>query len=441
MTGTRLARYFLLAVLPLFVACADDENKIGTTVKGTRVAAIEEVKALEPDPALKDVKPALPEKTNPSSWTQVGFDASHAVPHADVSMHPKILWKESIGAGSDSDFKLLAHPVIDRGVIYTMDAHGVVRAFAAASGDEKWRVETTPPKVDDDAIAGGLAVDGTALYVTTGFGDVLALDTQKGAVLWRRALLKPLRAAPVFADHRVYVISIDNDLNALDARTGDVLWHQSGIAESATLMGASSPAVDGDTMIAAYNSGEVFALRAQNGRALWNYSLAAPAQVGALPAIADIRGLPIVDHGYVYAISHSGRIASIEQRSGERVWETDIGGIDTPVVSGDAVFLYSGDNRLIALSRDKGRALWAQALPKLVDPMDKNSDRIVWTGPVLAGDRLWMVNSQGSLASFSPENGAPLDSIDIGKPIYLTPIVADHTLYVVSDDGTLIALR
>ena len=52
-----------------------------------------------------------------------------------------------------------------------------------------------------------------------------------------------------------------------------------------------------------------------------------------------------------------------------------------------------------------------------------------------------MVNSQGSLASFSPENGAPLDSIDIGKPIYLTPIVADHTLYVVSDDGTLIALR
>ena len=52
-----------------------------------------------------------------------------------------------------------------------------------------------------------------------------------------------------------------------------------------------------------------------------------------------------------------------------------------------------------------------------------------------------MVNSQGHLASFSPLDGAPIDTIDIGSPIYLAPIIADRTIFVVTDDGTLVALR
>jgi outer membrane protein assembly factor BamB len=196
-----------------------------------------------------------------------------------------------------------------------------------------------------------------------------------------------------------------------------------------------------DSVIVAYNSGEIFALRVQNGRASWNYSLAAPTQVGALPAIADIRGLPVVDRGRVYAISHSGRMAAIDQRSGDRAWEADIGGIDTPVVAGDAVFLYGGDGQLMALTRDSGRVMWIKPLAKRADPKDKDSDRVVWAGPVLAGERVWMVNSMGQLASFSPEDGAPIDTIDLGSPVYLSPVIADRTMYVMADDGTLIALQ
>jgi hypothetical protein len=52
-----------------------------------------------------------------------------------------------------------------------------------------------------------------------------------------------------------------------------------------------------------------------------------------------------------------------------------------------------------------------------------------------------MVNSMGHLSSFSPKDGAPLDSIDLGAPAYISPIVADHTMYVLTDDANLIALR
>ena len=441
MNKNGLARIVLLSAAALLAACSDPANKIGSTVKGERISALEATKMLEADKGLKGSKPALPHSIVNFSWSQAGYDSEHAMPYAEVAAHPAVLWEQSIGEGSDSDFKLLAHPVVEHGIVYTMDARGAVTAFDAKTGEKKWGFDTTPKDGEDEAIGGGLAVDGGVLYATTGFGDVLALDAKSGAVKWKKSLLKPLRAAPTVADNHVYVVSIDNDLNALDAKTGDSLWHQSGIAEAATLMGASNPAVSGDNVIAAYNSGEVFDLRVQNGRVLWDYSLAAPAQVGALPAIADIRGLPVIDHGVVYAISHSGRMAAIEQRSGDRLWEAEIGGIDTPVVAGDAVFLYGGNGQLIALARDSGRAMWVSDLPQKVDPSDKDSDRLVWAGPILAGERLWMVNSDGKLASFSLEDGAPKDSIDVGSPLYLPPIVVDHTFYVVTDGGKLVALR
>jgi len=441
MSENKFTRILWLSAAIALVACDSDSNKIGSTVKGDRVAVLEQAKTLEADKGLEGLKPSLPSEIVNLSWPQPGYDCEHAMPNAQASSHPKILWKTGIGEGSSSDFKLLSHPVVEHGVVYTIDAQGLVSSFDADTGKKGWTLDTTPKDSEGPAIGGGLAIDGGTLYATTGFGDLYALQAKTGEIKWRKALLKPLRAAPTVADDRVYVVSIDNELSALNASDGEILWHQSGTAESAAIMGASSPAVQGDTVVVAYSTGEIFGLRAQNGRVSWTYSLAAPAQIGALPAIADIRGLPVVDHGRIYAISHSGRVASVDQRSGDRVWENDIGGIDTPVVAGDAVFLYGGNGQLIALARDSGRAMWVTPLQKRVDPNDKNSDPLVWAGPVLAGERLWMVNSRGVMAAFSPEDGSPQGDIDLGEPIYLSPVVADKTFFVVTDTGKLIALR
>ncbi len=442
MNRKALNRAVLLSAAVALAACGGTKNKIGSTVKGERIAVIEQTKAIEPDKELAaSVKPTLPREVVNLSWPQAGYDSQHAVPNAQASVTPGILWKADIGAGSSSDFKLIAHPVAARGYVFTMDAEGRVRSFDAETGQRVWETDTTPKGSDEPAMGGGLAIDGDTLYATTGFGDVYALEMKTGKTKWQRSLQKPLRAAPAVFDNRVYVVSVDNDLNAVDATDGQVLWRQSGITESAALMGAASPAVQGDVVIVAYNSGELFGLRTQNGRVSWNYTLAAPAQVGALPAIADIRGLPVIDRGQVFAISHSGRIAAIDQRTGERIWESEIGGINTPVVARDTVFIFGNDSQLIALDRKSGRPIWVSNLQKNEDPADKASDRVVWTGPILAGEKLWMVNSMGTLTSFSPETGATETKIDLGRPVYLSPIVVNKTFYVVTDDGKLIALR
>lgn len=432
----------LCGVAVLLAACGSSDKGEGAAASsGPRLSVLDAGKKLTADASLSHFVVSLPEPAVNRDWAQAGGNTEHAPGHPALSPVPETEWSESIGSGSGSDYKLLSTPVVSGNAIYTQDSRGRVSAFRLQDGDRYWRVDTAPPDRDGEAMGGGVAVDGNVVYVTTGFGEILALRAANGDILWRRMVGKPIRSAPTIAEGRVYAITIENETYALDAKSGLVLWRHSGIAESATLMGASSPAVHGDTVVVAYSSGELFGLRSQNGRVVWGDVLAVPTKVGALPAIADIRGLPVIDQNRVYAISHSGRMAAIDERSGERVWETDIGGVNTPAMAENTVFIVTNDNELIALERASGRVLWLTQLRKNKDPDDKSSRPVSWFGPVLAGGRLWLTNSLGELAAYAPETGFALFDQELAGAFFLPPVVADRAMLLLDDSGDLHVLR
>jgi len=131
---------------------------------------------------------------------------------------------------------------------------------------------------------------------------------------------------------------------------------------------------------------------------------------------------------------------AIDLRTGDRVWEQDIGGVHMPWVAGDYIYVLSDDGDLICLTREDGRVRWVRALPRYGDEEDK-SDPESWSGPVLASDRLIVVSSSGEAFSVSPYTGAPLGKTDFPDGVYINPVVAGKTLYVVTDNADLIALR
>jgi outer membrane protein assembly factor BamB len=133
-------------------------------------------------------------------------------------------------------------------------------------------------------------------------------------------------------------------------------------------------------------------------------------------------------------------LVSIDLRTGDRVWEQDIGGVHMPWVAGDYVYVVSDEGDLICLTRDDGRIRWVRALPRYQDE-DAKKDPVQWSGPVLASDRLIVVASDGEAFSVSPYTGAVLGHVDFPDGIFINPVVADKTLYLVTDDAELIALR
>jgi outer membrane protein assembly factor BamB len=439
-TNLRVLLPLLLAAAISLSGCDDLFKSAKVKLPGERISVLALEKELEPDPDLARVVVALPHPVTNRDWPQAGGVPSHNIGHPALPDDLTVAWQAGIGEGASRFAQVLAGPVVADGVVYAMDAKSLVTAIDATDGKQVWQTDITPEDDESQAWGGGIGVDRGHVYVDSGFGQVLSLDTADGKILWRVNAGAPLRGAPTIADGRVFVVTVDNELLVLSTDDGHKLWAYDAIPESAQIAGSASPAIEAGVVVATFSSGEITALRVENGRVLWTDSLAATRRFDAISTLADIRGRPVIDRGRVYAVSHSGRMAALDIRTGERVWEQDIGGIYTPWAAGDFLYVLSISNQLICLTRSDGRIRWITQLDSW-ENMDSQSGPLHWAGPLLAGDRLIAVASNGAAWSVSPYTGQVLGQVDLPAGSFLSPVVADNTLYLMTNDANLTALR
>jgi outer membrane protein assembly factor BamB len=289
-------------------------------------------------------------------------------------------------------------------------------------------------------MGGGVAYDDGKLFMTSGFGVVICMNAKTGRDIWRKNLGMPIINAPVVSGGRIFVSTHDNHFYALAESDGRQLWDNQGISDSAGILASTNAAVSGETVIAPYTSGEIFALRVQNGQVGWSDVLSRSGHVTALSQLDDIAGRPVIDRGVVYAISQSGLMAAFSVNTGERLWSRDIGGIQTPWAAGDYVYVLDNNARLICLTRKEGKVRWIHQLPQYEDP-DNKADPIIWAGPVLVSDRLVVVSSNGYAEAISPYDGRLTGRVDIPDGTVIPPVVAGGILYLYTSDAELVALR
>ena len=113
---------------------------------------------------------------------------------------------------------------------------------------------------------------------------------------------------------------------------------------------------------------------------------------------------PVVDRGTVTVISNGGRMASLELRTGGHLWDRDVASRVHPWAAGDFLFVTTSDAQLVAMTRRDGRVRWVQQLARFRDE-ERRRGPIDWTGPVLAGGRLVLANSNREIVAFDPSNG------------------------------------
>lgn len=192
--------------------------------------------------------------------------------------------------------------------------------------------------------------------------------------------------------------------------------------------------------MAGYSSGELIAYRYENGRNLWSDALARTSISTSVSSISDIDADPIIDRGRVFALGEGGRMASYELVTGQRIWELNIAGISTPVISGEWLFVLTDDARMLAIARTSGKVRWITTLQRYRDAKDRKGE-IHWYGPVLAGNRLITVSSKGEVYSVSPGEGSATMVTDLNTDFSLPPIVANNMLYLLADNGTIYAYQ
>ncbi len=411
-----------------------------TPVLGERVPILVSESDVVADKSLAGVDVLLPEAAANDGWRQPGGNAAKSMGHLALGASPARIWSKDVARPSKKE-RLAAAPVVSENKLFVIDTDGVVHALAADTGAELWRANTANEEGNKGArFGGGVSVEGERAFASNGLGDVVAINVADGAVIWRKRPGGPLRGAPTLANGNAYVVTQDNQLFALSQDTGEIGWTVSASLETQGVFGVAAPASAQGTVIAGFSSGELNAYRYENGRSLWDVVLSRTSMSTSVSSLSDIDALPVIDQGRVYAIGQGGRMVAMDIASGNPLWEQTIAGISTPWAAGEWLFVVTDDARLLAIARGTGKIRWIAQLRHYRNEK-KLKNPISWVGPVLAGGRLVLGNSEGEIVFASPTDGTITSTMDVKEAITLPLTVANNTLYVLDDKGRLTAYR
>jgi outer membrane protein assembly factor BamB len=440
-------RVGLVALAALLSGCNDGELILQGTRLSPREAAIgvdaSGQAALAVDAgAAQPVAISLPGQQNNAEWSHRAGNAAHQPGNAAYSGNLTPAWSARIGKGESRKNRITADPVVAGGRIFTMDSDATVTA-TTTSGATAWHTDLTPAADrDGDASGGGLAFGEGRVFATTGFGELVALDAATGAVAWRQKFDVAVGGAPTVVGGKVYVVARDGSAWAIGAADGRVAWQLSGAPTQAGVAGVSAPAVSGTTVVFPFASGQMVAADTKDGNMMWVGHVAGRRLGRAYASVTDLTGDPVIAGGAVYAGSASGRLVALDVSTGDLVWTAADGAESPVVVAGGAVFLVNDEDQLLRLDAASGAEVWRVDLPYFTKDRDKRRKAIVaHYGPILAGGRLIIASTDGSIRAFDPTSGKLIAQASLSGGAASAPVVAGGTLYVVSRSGQLHAFR
>ena len=423
------------------VSCGDSLYIVGGERKPVK-STIQKNYFKEINQPKKSNKINLYEQKLNKSWTHRNGDIQHSIQHPKLNSNFDMIWRTRIGSGNTRKTFITADPIIYQKMIFVLDSKSQVSAVNL-TGQTIWFRSLVPNKENSkDASGGGLSFSDNSVYAVTGFGDVFRLDAVSGKVIWKSTLNVSISAPPTVDDDLVYVVAKDNSSWALDKKNGEVKWFRDGAPSKTMLVGGAAPAVKNDLVVIPRGSGEVIAVLKESGIPVW-ISIVSGQRVGQ--GYANSYGItsdPVIKGDNVFVGNQSGSIISINIKSGVINWVYKNGSNSPVWVDKDSVFLISDQSELKRLDRENGKLVWSIKLPYFVNSNKKDRSRIiVHYGPILAGGMLIVVSSNGLIYTFAPQTGKKIRTISFKGGAATNPVVANNTLYIVTNSGELIAFN
>lgn len=261
-------------------------------------------------------------------------------------------------------------------------ADGVLQSYSRKSAALEWRSSE-----GDIAASNGLASFPSGWLVSSEAGSVLAFDTI-GQPIWR---FNPpdgsLGMFPSMSKGKGVYVSGETHIYRIDEKNGRLMW-KSRVAER----GATTPAVALGLVFVAGTQGGITCLDATNGKVRWN-------RQGSDDNIGDETFVGVTILGTVaIAMSTQGGVWAFNLETGKELWSRR----------------YAENFRFPPEVDVKRRLLiiYGNTVGSLVRPeligIDVMTGKIQWTArvgkldamPVVAGDRIWVASSTGTLYAF-----------------------------------------
>lgn len=346
---------------------------------------------------------------------------------------PPIVWQfNNLGKGYGS----LA--VID-GRIFVQgtrsDGESCVFALNEEDGIVLW-VRSLGPALEQNRGGGPRGtptVDGDVLYALTERGDLAALKTSDGTIIWQRNILQDfggsnpnwlISESPLVDGDRLIVMpgGPDAGIVALNKKTGETIWTSKGLDDQASYSSCLAVDVGDVRTILAFTSNAAVGIRASDGEVMWTYRPVSN-------RTANIT-TPVFHNNEVFftsayntgaallKLTPQGNSVTAEEVYFTREMQNHHGGV---VRLGEYIYGFSS-SILTCLKWDTGERVWR--------------DRSVGKGSLTYADGHLYLLSEGNvvgLAEATPEGYREKGRFSIedqGWPSWAHPVVANGRLYI-----------
>jgi outer membrane protein assembly factor BamB len=343
----------------------------------------------------------------------------HFTPEAKIHA----LWNKSTGWGSGNDFYTYV-PAITDTTIYTASKNGYVTATHKTTGKTAWRVNIDAP------ISAGPAATNKIVVVGSRAGNVFALHTTSGKLAWKIQTSSEILAPPVIGQDVVLIKTIDGKLSALSIDDGHTRWQYQQTEPTLILRAASAPQINNGSVIAGFANGNLAKLTLRNGNLLWSQPIAIPSGSFAIQRMIDIDADPVIFGNQVFVATYQGQIAALALNSGEVIWTHALSSFTGMAVDDTRVYITDAKSDVWAFNKNNGKLAWKQTQLEARN----------LSGPALLNNNVIVGDAEGYLHCLNKNDGhfVARTRVDLSG-IFASPVVDNHTVYVVTKDGQLAA--
>jgi len=261
----------------------------------------------------------------------------------------KIIWSAKVGEAGNFTFT----PAVENGQVYAASVAGDMYKFDAISGKQVWHINA------GEGLSAGVGVGENLVLVGTPSGYVIAYN-QDGKLLWKSRVSSEVLSAPQVSAGIVVVRAGDGRIFGLSAVDGSRKWIYQRATPTLSLRSSAGVAIDTGAVYVGFAGGKLIALRLDDGKIIWEASVAQPRGVTEIERIADITSLPIVDGPLVYAVAYQGKIAAVDRASGRVIWSRDISSYTGMNAEESRIYVTHANGSVYALAYDSGKTFWKQ---------------------------------------------------------------------------------
>ena len=313
-------------------------------------------------------------------------------------------------------------PFLDGNDLYVASQKGEVVKLNSDTGSSQWSVDL------DTELSAGPGVGEDYIVVGSPEGEVFALKESNGQRQWSVILSSEILSPPIIHNGAVIIRTQDGRVFSLNVKDGSRNWLFDTNIPNLTLRGNSKPIVRAGRIFIGFDNGKVAAIQQDTGDVIWLQNVVDTKGKTELARIVDIDGDMALIATDLYLSSAIGKTIAVATESGRVMWSIDNGSAAGVTASRTSLFMIDNESNVHALNRSDGSEVWKTNLfryRKLTKPS-------FYLGDVIVGDY------EGYIHILDGTNGQMLARTRIGKDEFFSePIVLGDLLVAYNKDGTL----